>query len=294
LIVTKVENGAVQQVVERVDVIDQAQAELVCRVEELKSSHELLAAEWPTPREGWATVSYKRKNRNVGLLDTVYNVGSSRAAGGSTGSVAGLPIDGVGGAPEGSFAKQCESLSAGSVTVVGDSMVRGVGQKLRRDNEMFSTFAYGGAKIEDITEKLNGARCKIGEESHLVVMVGTNNLRNDGTEVIMAKYSKLVTAMKEAKCRARSIIGILARGDTDDYLEGKRTALNIRLGALCKKYEVEFIDPFDIYDEINGGSPLEIRRIQLGVLDKWGLHLNDRGQDKVARSVFKHCVKHLN
>jgi hypothetical protein len=71
--------------------------------------------------------------------------------------------------------------------------------------------------------------------------------------------------------------------------------LNQRLSELCARNGVEFVDPSNIYDAINAGKPAqERRRIETRVLDRWGLHLNEWGQELVARILFKHCVEFLN
>lgn len=195
-----------------------------------------------------------------------------------------------------SFGEKCKDLKEGAVVLVGDSMIRGVGEKLRRDNILFTPIANGGARIESVTWSLRNKQVKVlREDSHLLVMVGTNNLKGEGTEVIMSKYKELVATMKEVKCKKLSIVGILTRGDENEYLESKRIGLNLRLGKLCAKNGVEFLDPSSIYDTVSAGRPeTERKRVETRVLDRWGLHLNAWGQDQVARVLFKHCVKYLN
>ena len=55
--------------------------------------------------------------------------------------------------------------------------------------------------------------------------------------------------------------------------------MNIQLKELCKINEIDFI---------------EIAINKVSMLDRGGLHLNFSGQDKVARSIFKHSVSYLN
>ena len=58
---------------------------------------------------------------------------------------------------------------------------------------MFNSLVFGGAKIEDITKKVEKLK---DNESHIVLMVDTNNLKLDGTTMIMSKYKDLVTQLK--------------------------------------------------------------------------------------------------
>ena len=224
-----------------------------------------------------------------------------RKAGAKRGEEVNLRIKGTGNAEDKvtkkmSFKEKCKDLKEGTVVLIGDSMIRGVGAKMRRDNTMFTPIANGGARIESITWSLKNKQVKqLRDESHLVVMVGTNNLKGEGTEVIMNKYKDLIETMKEVKCRKLTMVGILTRGDENEYLESKRIGLNQRLSELCARNGVEFVDPSNFYDAINAGKPAqERRRIETRVLDRWGLHLNEWGQEQVARILFKHCVEFLN
>lgn len=182
-----------------------------------------------------------------------------------------------------SFAEVCGKFGEGTVMVVGDSMVRGIGKMLNTDNEMFGKLDFGGARIEDIEEKVR----LIGDkpESHMVFMVGTNNLLKDHPEEIALKYKALMKTVKERKYRKVSMIGILARldrgrtRDWNEYIDCKRYTVNMELEALCKENGIEFLD-------------IEIDRRRN--LDWKGLHLNYHGQDAVAKKVFVHCVNSLN
>jgi hypothetical protein len=181
------------------------------------------------------------------------------------------------------FADKCKDLREGTILLIGDSMVRGIGNHLKADNEMFGKLDFGGARIEDIKEKLP----LIGDkpDSHVIVMAGTNNLRTDGTEIIMKKYRQLLEELVKLRLRKVSLIGILPRkdiwGDEDyiDYMESKRISINMRLRDLCKEYKFEFLDV-----DINRNT----------MLDRKGLHLNNFGQDTVARAVFRHSKLYLN
>jgi len=50
-------------------------------------------------------------------------------------------------------------------------------------------------------------------DSHIVVMVGTNNLRSDGTQLIMRNYEDLVRNLKRKSYRRISVVEILKRND---------------------------------------------------------------------------------
>jgi len=199
------------------------------------------------------------------------------------------------------FAEKYKSKSEKTAVIVGDSMVRGVGTKLKKNSQMFSCTAYGGARIEDVSKYLSdGKSVKTTDDSHVVVMVGTNNLRSDGTEGIREKYEELLNTLKDTRCRKRSVVGIFRRARDNVYLNSKRLAVNERLKKQCASSGVEYIDPDDVYRNIARSSPqrcsTSIRKssnIEVDILDRWGLHPNDWGQDEIAAYLFKHCVSFL-
>lgn len=121
----------------------------------------------------------------------------------------------------------------------------------------------------------------VGErpESHAVVMIGTNNLKYDKTESIMKKYDSLLEELKEKKYKDVIIVGILKRANVSAYTESKRIGLNQRIKKLCERKEAGFLE-VDIDRET--------------MLDRRGLHLNHKGQERVARAIFKHCISYLN
>jgi len=173
------------------------------------------------------------------------------------------------------FAEKFKNKPKDTVLVVGSSMARGVGSCLERDSNLCTKMDYGGAWIEGIQQKL----AEIGEkpQSHLVLMVGTNNLKSEGTSLIMKRYRELISEAKKHKYRKISVVGIL-RSDVGDYINSKRIRVNLRLEELCHENDVGYIE----------GS------IGNEHLDSGGLHLNDEGQEEVAMAIFRHCNLYLN
>ena len=55
-------------------------------------------------------------------------------------------------------------------------------------------------------------------ESHIVLMVGTNNLKSDETKMITNKYKSLVNELKEKRFQRISIAEILASNDISNYI----------------------------------------------------------------------------
>jgi len=233
-------------------------------------------------------VSRKQVKENRRLGKDVQRTGDGRT--GVAGSVAGRETTMQAGAPSlsagpseqpkrQSFAEKCAKYKQGTVLVIGSSMARGVGQHLKADNLMFDKLHFSGARIEDIKEKV----AILGDkpDSHVVVMVGTNNLQRDGAVAMMRKYGELIQELKKFKYRGISICGLLNRGDRRKpaFSDSRILSLNCQLKALCDVQGVHFVDvAIDSYK----------------MLQRDGLHLNWKGCDVVARSIFKHSCKCLN
>ena len=175
-----------------------------------------------------------------------------------------------------SFSEEFKNRSKETVIVVGDSLVQGIGSCLEKDSDLFTTRAFRGAKIEHLENQLK----EMGEkpDSHVVVMVGTNNLKYDGSEEILGKYEKLMDTAKQLKYRKVSFVGILERRDVNSFQNNRRRGVNERLKNKCASKDIGFI---------------EISNVEQ-YLAKDGLHLNYRGQDIAARKIFSSCKKYLN
>ena len=120
-----------------------------------------------------------------------------------------------------SCADFCKNMQEGAVLLLGSSMARGVGKCLADQNLMYSTLDFSGARIENIRDKVK----VIGDrpESHVVIMVGTNNLKYDDAETMLAKYRELIDELNARKYRKLSIVGILQRFDFGKFiLDDKR------------------------------------------------------------------------
>ena len=81
----------------------------------------------------------------------------------------------------------------GTVLLIGDSLARSVGHHLKAQHSMFDSLAFGGARIENINKKVKELK---DNECHIVLTVGTNNLKSDETTMIMSKYTDLVNQLK--------------------------------------------------------------------------------------------------
>ena len=81
----------------------------------------------------------------------------------------------------------------------------GVGKKLAAQcAAVFSARNIGGAQIEDVTEGVR--KLEVMDDRRLVIMVGTNNLQQNGSEVVLRKFSTFIECCKARKNRTVTLI----------------------------------------------------------------------------------------
>src|SRR3989442_1729026 len=171
--------------------------------------------------------------------------------------------------------KMKDDKSKETIVLLGDSLTRGVGAKLAYQSNMVSAICRPGAHIDDITEEVH----KLGdnEDRHVVLLVGTNDIQGEGSEVILSKYKNLIGESQKIKNRKVSVVGIPRRGDLDSFYNSRRLGVNNRLKEMCKGSNVEFLDyePRDSW------------------LARVGLHLNHLGQNELGFKIYQHCKSFL-
>jgi lysophospholipase L1-like esterase len=202
--------------------------------------------EWPTPEEGRALMINKRTKE--GTLN-----------------LSGIPT----GKP--SHAEKFKDKPKETIVILGDSLTRGVGAKLEYQSNMVTTICRPGAHIEDITDEVS--RLGDNADRHIVLLVGTNEIKKEGSEIILEKYKNLIEESRKIKNRNVSVVGIPRRGDLNEFHNSRRIGVNSRLKKMCENSNIEFI----VYEP----------------LDSWlardGLHLNHRGQNELSYIIYQHC-----
>ena len=196
------------------------------------------------------------------------NASGTNAGGQGGGLVAGAVI-----VPR--FAEKSQQYEEGSILLVGDSLVRNVGDHLKNQTHLFEKLDFSGARIEHLSDKLK----VLGDRpnNNVVVMVGTNNLQNDRAEVMMEKFGKLVSDLKVRKYKTVSLVGLVKRRDS--RFDREVLVTNRKLKELCGREGIGFVEP-----------GIDSRTM----LGKDGVHLNWRSCDRVARAIFRHSCGALN
>ena len=138
------------------------------------------------------------------------------------------------------------------------------GEKLKAQSRMFSVESFSGIRIKHMTKKVLDKTDKlpIDKDSHLVVVVGTNNVKSDGSVMIMKKYKELIKATKTIECRKVTVVDIFGRTDITRFVESKIISVNKKLEALCQELGVEFLAPAEFYKKIG-----DARKWNTGILN---------------------------
>ena len=230
---------------------------------------------WPSASEAaeWVKVVGKGKGVKGKAVDNAAKVSVVVSSKGKAAAGVGNEVSSVV-SREVSFADSIRAKPKGTVVVVGDSLVRGVGQKLEQNCHLFKCVSRGGAKIDNIIEEVG--KLEVSEDRHIVVVCGTNEVKSEGSVVMLKKYERLIERCKE-KNRVVTVVGIPSRYDINSTLESRRLGVNVMLKALCERSEVKFLD------------------FECGMsrLAQDGLHFNGWGQEELVRKIFVHCRNFL-
>jgi DNA repair exonuclease SbcCD ATPase subunit len=164
------------------------------------------------------------------------------------------------------------------IIVVGDSMARGVGKKLKFQHGG-EVYAQGGARIEEVGSQIENM--KLSGDENLVVMAGGNNIEVHGTEEIMKKYRAVMDLIKEKRMKKVTVVGLFARRYFGGYLNSKVLSLNERLKNLCKERGLTYLE-------------VDVHRNGWWLIGQDGVHFSREGEDEVAARIYKHIGTYLN
>ena len=154
--------------------------------------------------------------------------------------------------------------------VIGDSLARGMGHKLRDQlGDIVDVRAVGGAKLGAVSRSVS--ELKEDSTRNLVVVAGANSLRDETTEDMLGNYRRIIESGKGSS-KSLVVVGVVKRYDLGPMYERKRIDVNRFLKGICRESNVGFLE----YQP-------ERSRVHAD-----GLHLNFRGQNELARGVFAH------
>lgn len=156
------------------------------------------------------------------------------------------------------------------VVVVGDSLSRGAGFKLRAQcgEHLVDVRSIGRARLEDIEKKIKLQDKK--DNQHLVIIGGTNNLETDYTDDIVKGYEKILNTAIDKGNKSITVVGLMRRFDLGHEYDSKRIFINMKLKEKCDGLAVMYVE-------------YEPERSRLHAD---GLHLNTLGQNELGKALF--------
>ena len=146
---------------------------------------------------------------------------------------------------------------------------------MERDSHMVTANSKGGAKVEDVTDMVKNL--KDNDDRHLVLVAGTNNIQQDGSEILLEKFKKLLETSKSVRNRKVTVVEVLKRMDVDSFVDSRRIGVNVRLKQMCESSGAEFVE----------------FKVGKSRISRDGVHLHERGQNELGRVIFTHCKTFL-
>ncbi len=158
--------------------------------------------------------------------------------------------------------------SEGNVVVMGDSLARGMGYKLREQvGDRVAVKAVGGSRLSEVSQAVG--TLPIDKRRNLVVVAGANSLKDVMSEGMLRSYGEMIDNGKRVS-NGIIVVGLVKRYDLGPSFERKRNDINSSLKSMCKVKGVEFVEYEPERSRVHGD----------------GLHLNFRGQNELGRMVF--------
>ena len=166
-------------------------------------------------------------------------------------------------------------------TLIGDSLVRGLGMALRKVKKSPTTiYVYPGAKIENIQKRMENF-VQPEKKSMTIINVGSNNVfqKSVASQEVIERYRSLIGTLKD-RCNNITMIGIMPRMFESDFRLSRAIGINDKLSLLCNEANIVFIDP---WLEFSGRKDL---------FGRDGVHLNYIGKASFATFISKQLTIH--
>ena len=166
--------------------------------------------------------------------------------------------------------------------VIGDSIVRGTDRRFcGADRESRMVVCLPGARVRDISDRIQGILKWEGEEPEVVVHIGTNDIGRKGEEVLKQEYRELGRQFRRRTTKV-IISGLLPVPRDSESRNGSRWRMNAWLRDWCRGQGFKFLDHWDLFW---GRGDL---------FKKDRLHLNPRGTNILAGRFAQVARQSLN
>lgn len=168
------------------------------------------------------------------------------------------------------------------VVVIGDSIIRGIDSILcKPDRESRMVCCLPGARVQDISDRLERILEREGEDPVVVVHVGTNNIGKARMEDLFGDYKALGTKLRNRSSRV-IISGLLPEPRANWLRDKNIREVNTWLKEWCGKEGFHFMGHWHQF-------------WNRGDLYRWdGLHLNRSGTSVLAKRINRVVSRTLN
>ena len=133
---------------------------------------------------------------------------------------------------------------------------------------------YPGAGVADVEERLDRVVRGSGENTTVLIHVGSNDVSKFHSEELLNRYKKLVLTLRNTR-RKGILTGILPCIWRREEWSSRALGINQRVRALCKANDVLFVD---LWDDFYGKDVLYRQD---------GRHLSKQGDIIFARMLEK-------
>ena len=166
--------------------------------------------------------------------------------------------------------------------VIGDSIVRGSDRRFcGGDRESRMVVCLPGARVRDVSDRVQDILKWEGKEPEVVVHIGTNDIGRKGEEVLKQEYKELGWQIRRRTAKV-VISGLLPVPRDSERRNGIRWRMNAWLRDWSRGQGFKFMDHWDLFWG---------RR---DLFKKDGLHLNPRGTNILAGRFARATGQTLN
>jgi len=117
--------------------------------------------------------------------------------------------------------------------LIGDSMVRVIGDKLCRTDMDFVRICLPGATVKDVDKIIsNTNEIKVGDS--VTIWAGTNDVLQKNYRHSLSVFERMLNSLKERACTV-NVLGLMPGGGCEWWL------YNMELERLCNEMNVRFI-----------------------------------------------------
>lgn len=165
-----------------------------------------------------------------------------------------------------------------NAVVIGDSIVRGTDKRFcEPDKDTRMVCCLPGARVRDVSDRVQSILRREGEQPEVLVHVGTNDMDRKREEVLKKDYWELGRKLKSRTSRV-IISGLLPELRANDGKNSRIKQMNVWLSNWCRGQGFKFLDHWDLF----------WGRYDLYKND--GLHLNSKGTNILA-GLFNIAVR---